>query len=71
LRHEPAPLALVGSGRHLPPIHDDDHALCCIAHGLDPHWRPDDDTGGSWRGGVDRALSGDSGTDRDDSDWEC
>ena len=24
------------------PLHDEDHKLCCLAHGLDPSWTPDD-----------------------------
>ncbi len=34
--HAPAPL---------PPIHDDDHARCCIAHGIDPYRHLDEPHG--------------------------
>jgi hypothetical protein len=66
LPHEPQALALVDAGHPLPPVHDDDHALCCIAHGIDPDWRPDERDTASWREGVDRARGE---TDDDADDW--
>ena len=41
LHHQPQVLGLVAAGHRLPPIHDDDHAACCVAHGVDPDWTPD------------------------------
>jgi hypothetical protein len=41
LRHEPAAAALVDAGHRLAPVHDDDHRLCCLAHGIDQHWTSD------------------------------
>jgi hypothetical protein len=58
--------AYIPGGRRVP-LHDDDHQLCCIRHGLDPDWSHDD-SGQSWRAGVDRAMAGDIGTDAAD-DW--
>jgi len=65
LRHQPAALALVAEGHRLPPVHDEDHLDCCVRHGIDPDWRPDDDGGRSWREGVDRALADEPA----DSEW--
>lgn len=45
LRHQRAALALVAEGFCLPPIHDVDHQLCCIARGDDPDWQPYDADG--------------------------
>jgi hypothetical protein len=69
LSHEPQALALVAAGHRMPPIHDDDHARCCVANGLDPSWRPyDHGDAQSWREGVNRALADDSGVDAD-NEW--
>ena len=42
LRHEPAARELALQGRLMPALHDSDHALCCVANGLDPDWEPDE-----------------------------
>jgi hypothetical protein len=53
----------LASSHAIPPLHDPDHQLCCIAHGHDPNWRPDDGTG-SWREVADHVRADDT-----DGDW--
>jgi hypothetical protein len=49
------------------PLHDDDHQLCCIAHGLDPDWRPGEHHV-SWRAGVEATRLG-ATWPVDDDEW--
>ncbi len=58
--------AHVPGGRPVP-LHDDDHQLCCYAHGLDPTWTPYEHAV-SWRAGVEAARPGATGP-ADDDDW--
>lgn len=57
LRHQPAALALCEAGvAKIPPIHDADHRDCCVRHGVDPNWEPEQDgTAHLWPARTDRA----------------